>query len=270
MIIKDFIFNNKKLSEFGYALVSFSESLDDIKMGSHVTFNTVKSSRNNIMRTTSVTFDEVLTTQFDIAKYNCETGVVSYLKLEDIREIMNWLNIHENKRLIFLDLEDGYDDVFYLGSFLTIDKIVKNSQTLGLRISFTSCLPYALSMDELLDYEIQANSSIYLVNDNDCKGYLIPDSFEILIKEDGNLLIENLTTKLTTEIKNCHKDEKIVINGDTLWIDTNFNEHDICNDFNYNFIKLLKNDETNKNVLQFSLSCSVHIKVNYIRKVGIV
>lgn len=270
MIVKDFIFDNKKLSDFGYIICSFNGSLDDNQIGSHVTFNSIKAGRNDYLRTTSVSFEEVLTTHFSIAKYNCDNGILSTIDINEVREIMFWLNCHENKRLFFDDKKHGYDKVFYLGSFNTIDLIERDGNIIGLDLTFNSCLPYALSQDVVLTYDVKKGDIITIENNNDINGYLYPSKTEILIKEDGKFLIENTTTLLTTEILNCKENEKITIDGNTLWIESGMKLHDIANDFNYNFIKLLRNDNEKTNELVFSLDCTVQFTINYIRKVGII
>lgn len=269
MIVKDFIFNDQKLSDLGYIICSFDGLSSDNQIGSRITFNSIKSGNSDYLRTTSTSFEEVITTHFCIAKYNCNNGILSNLNTEEIRKIMFWLNCHENKKLSFVDDKHGYNEVFYLGSFNAIDLIERNENIVGLDLTFVSCLPYALSQDVVLTYNLQAGDSIVIENDNDKNGYLYPTKIEICMKQGGNLLIENITTLLTTEILNCKENENITICGDSLWIESDIISHNIADDFNYNFIKLLRDNDNKNNELVFSLSCKIKITMNYIRKVGI-
>lgn len=270
MLIKDFIFNNIKLSDMGYMMCSFDGDMDTIMVGSHITFNTTKSANNNSRRYTSVTFEEVLTTKFQIAKYDCKNDVLSYLDIDDVREIMRWLNCHANKKLIFLDDQDGYDQVFFLGSFPTIDIIRKGSRIVGLELTFVSCLSYALSHDVISTFNVSESGTIILRNDDDCYGYNIPKKIEIEVLQDGLLYIDNNVSGLRTSIANCTSGEVITIDGNILWLESSDNNHDIHNDFNYNFIKIVRNEETDENTLTFSLPCRITVISNYIRKVGII
>lgn len=269
MLIKDFTFNDIQLSSLGYTIVSFDGDMDTVMTGSHITFNSVKSANNERRRSTSVTFEDVLSTKFQIAKYDCKTEVLSNLNTQDIRQIMNWLNTHNNHKLVFLDSEDGYEDVYYLGSF-NIDLIRKKSKIVGLELTFNSCLPYALSKEEISTFDVEEHGSITLYNEDDCNGYNIPKKTVITVLSEGTLTIDNSLSGLRTSISNCTENEVITINGDTLWLDVTDNNHDIHNDFNYNFIKLVKNDTTNENILTFSLPCKVEVTTEYIRKVGII
>ena len=88
--------------------------------------------------------------------------------------------------------------------------------------------------------------------------------------KDGNLTIKNSLDNEMFGIKNCLNGETITVDCISKIIETDKSAHDIFNDFNYNYFRLLRNDDTDNNKLTVSLPCKIEFVVNEPRKVGFI
>lgn len=98
------------------------------------------------------------------------------------------------------------------------------------------------------------------------EGYIYPHT-EITILEDGDLEIYNALEDRNTYIANCKTGE--VITMDYPIIQTDNSEHDILNDFDYNFFRIANTYENRRNDIITSLSCIIKVKYSPIVKVGL-
>lgn len=98
------------------------------------------------------------------------------------------------------------------------------------------------------------------------EGYIYPHT-EITVLEDGNLKICNLLEDREIYITGCKANE--VITMDYPIIQTDNSEHDILNDFNYNFFRIANTYENRRNDLVTSLPCIIKVEYSPIVKVGL-
>lgn len=98
------------------------------------------------------------------------------------------------------------------------------------------------------------------------EGYIYPHT-EITVLEDGDLNIYNALEDRNTYIARCKAGE--VITMDNPIITTNNSEHDILNDFNWNFFRIANTYENRRNDLITSLPCVIKVEYSPIVKVGL-
>ena len=268
MMSSDFKFSNKYLSYFGMMICEFDGGADSITIGSQISFNTTKSANSDKLLTLNTEYSEPLSTSFQIAKID-DTNSVIPLTMEEIRAITLWLQTADVRELRFCDNKYGFDEIIYTGSFDRVSRINKNGMIVGLEVSFLSNLPYGLTEEQVIEIDALKNSDFSLINDNDMNGYFVPRLVEITLKEAGDFVLYNKNTKIETVITGCIANEVISIDQELQWLSTNYQQHDIHDCFNYNFIKIFRRDESNENSFFTSLNCTLKVYCSYARKVGI-
>lgn len=98
--------------------------------------------------------------------------------------------------------------------------------------------PFGYGQEQSVSWTFSdSNVSKILSDISDEIGYTYPTVI-ITIKRNGDLSLYNELENCTTVIKNCKVGEVITLNGDTQIITTTYAGHDICNDFNYEFLGL--------------------------------
>lgn len=268
MKASDFMYDNILLSSFGCVICSFdSIGLENVSAGSVISFNTTPINYGQKFMLTSSEYDECLNIEFDICKDPCVVSSVEeqYFSLPEQREIMRWLN--RSKFYKFKIIDEDYEDIYFEGSF-NIEKIESCGQCVGMHLKFESNRPFGVHEDIVYDFEIDANGSYTIDNISDDDKYIYPD-IKITCNASGTLSITNSFDGRVFEIKNCSKDEVIIINRQMILTNSAAHYNTLASDCNYNFIRLCNSYSNHENTLTFSLPASVQMKYNPIRKVGI-
>ena len=120
----DFEYDGYLLSDFGFMICSFGDKgLETISNGSKISFNTTPIFNGSKSLLTQVSYDENIECNFAICKNPCVTasGDVEPITATEESQIMRWLN--RKRFLKFRVLQDGYEDIYFNGSF-NIDKYV--------------------------------------------------------------------------------------------------------------------------------------------------
>lgn len=266
----DFEYDGLNLSDFGCMICTFdSTGTENITMGSVITFNTTYVNGNNQFLLSNISYETCLETEFDICKNTCDIFNVANLRfsVEEQRQIMRWLNRGEYLKLKFLD--DGYENIYYEGSFYNIEKIEIAGEVVGFHLYLTTNSPFAFHDAEIFSFDIVSNNGSYIISDiSDKIGYTYAD-LKITCKQSGDLRITNSMDNRTLEIKNCSEGETITIKN--MIIESSLQEHqnDLMNDFNFSFIRISNKFDKRENCLTFSIPCSVTLKYIPTLKVGI-
>lgn len=268
----NFVYNDKSLFDFDCMLCNFdSKSNIEVLETPTITFNTVQNNQNDTFNLTHTSYDRTLeSSDIGICKIDCQREDI-YFTQDEIRAIYKWLDLRSFKNLIIENVED-FEDVYFVGGFTTIQQVKNNGRTIGFKLKFTSKYPYALSNDLLYRKTITSdNKTMIIINDSDDVRPLYPSSLKITLLENGNLTISNnLDSENDISIKNCKKDEVIEIDCQSRIIETSYSSHDIYNDFNYNYFRLIRNDKTDINEFEFNLLCEIEVVFNEPRKVGFI
>lgn len=259
----DFQYGNKFASDFGLMVCSFDalNGTETVSSGSNLTLNTAKSVGQDKFELYGTNYGEPYTFTFQLCKLS-SLGTPLPLIPEEYGEINRWLNRKTYDTFKINTI--GYENIRFIGTF-NIQYIKINKEIYGIECTFTSNAPYAYEDERILEF---SNKSFYIYDDSDEIGEIYPN-IVITCKENGELKIQNSADNEILIIKNCKLNEVININGKYKIITSSDLNHNIANDFNYNFLKIINSYDSRDN--NFSSTLNIDIKLNYspIRKVGI-
>ena len=266
----DFEYDGLTLSEFGCVICTFDSSdLDNVTMGSVISFNTTYVRGNKKFVTHSFSYKECLETDFSNCKDPCvnETELNKYFSVEEQRAIMRWLNRGEYLR--FRPVDEEYEDLYYEGSFYNIEKIEMGDRVVGFQLFLTTNSPFALHAPKEFRFDIESANGFYTIPDiSDDIGYTYAD-LEITCKQAGELKITNSMDGRITSVKNCKSGEKISMKDMIIETSDTTHQESIMDDFNFEFLRISNTFRNRTNKLTFSIPCSVTLKYTPTMKVGI-
>ncbi len=266
--VNDFIYAGERLSDYQMMLCRFDGgSGEAVSAGSNLNFNTVRPAGSDRFFLANTSYEEPLTTTFQICKNRCHTLDMS-IKPEELSALLRWLGRKDGYHKLKLYQPD-YENLFFIGSFHNIQEIKTGNCIHGLEITFLSDSPYAYMDTVELDFTADQSNPHTIVNLSHETGHLYPSVFSCKCLSSGNLQITNSIENRTTEIKNCVKDEIITLQGQTKEINSSKTDHMLYNDFNYNYFRLANTYHNNRNIITTSIPCEIHIEYNPIRKVGL-
>lgn len=266
----DFEYADRRLSDFGCIVchINTDAGVDDVELGSNITFNTITNSNSSIHSITSSSYEDVYTVEFEIMKYICGDADNIYLSSLEVRQLIKWLNRREYAKFRPINEISDESDVYYYGSF-NIKQVQLGDQILGLHLTFTANAPYGFSEPNNLKYMIlNDNDTFEIYPESDELGVIYP-TVTIRLLYDGDIKIVNTTSGTATIIKNCKANETIIMDGEHKIITTDNEEHSstLPNDFNYEYIDILIDEVYSPNIYQAS-KCEIFINYSSIRKVG--
>ena len=269
----DFEYAGHRLSDFGYAICSFGNSLSDyeINIGCDITFTEIKNNHSSIHRKVSSSYDSVYTATFDIIKYNCNSRDDINMTSLEVRDLVKWLNRRDNYKLKFISEFADDSNVHYYGRFNVQQKMI-GGRVVGLTLTFTSNAPYGFSdVIESKFMMLNPGEKHIFFGDSDEYGLIYP-RIEIRCFSSGMYIITNETTGTKVEISNCVVGEIIIIDGEHKIIYSDKEEHNktIPNDFEYEYLDILVDEFNSQNVYVSNLPCELTISYMPIRKVGVI
>lgn len=270
----DFEYAGELLSDYGMMLCSFDSggSIETVSSGADITFNQIKPSDSNRFNLYSSTYGTALSATFQICKNPCRLKNQDEMELsiEEISAIQRWLCRKDGYKRFKLG-KKGFEHVYWNGTFSS-KQIVLNDQILGLELTIYTDAPFAF-MDEIsTEYECSAGASFDLWDNSDETTDLnnsLRPNMEITILSDGDFQLENSMDNKMMKITNCKSGEILTIDGKNQIITSSFSSHNIANDFNYFFPRIINNYENRCNTFTPNLDCKIKITYSPIRKVGI-
>lgn len=261
MYAKDFEYDGHHLSDYGFIICTITGNTDveTISAGSKLAFNIVKRHNGKLYSLASTSYEECISTTFEICKDPCVNDNIA-ISNDEYRDIMRWLNRRE-----FLDFQIVNDDVglnddpcIFKASF-NIDKITYGGMLYGLSLTATTDKPFGYGLPRKVTLQFPNSSTVKKYIDiSDEIGYIYPN-LKITVNQSGDLILENKSQNCKTIIKNCVSGEVITIDGEAHIISSNKVAHKICNDFNYSFFKIGNNYDDRMNYITASLPCTVEI-----------
>ena len=276
MSYTDFEYNGLRLSDFGCMVCSFGGGgeLKTSSMGSNLTLNTI-TDKNNNFTIISTEYGEAYSEPFQICKKNCHGNDMSFSHSE-LSKIMRWLN--KRSYFKFKPIFDNDTNIYYMGTF-NIQKITLAGNVVGLELTFIADAPFGYyeNNDFVMDFsDITKNYMLYDMSDE--VGYIYPSYLEIKCLANGTLRINNSQENKVVEIKNCVNGEIITLDGKNKIIQTNVAHKGLYNDFNYNFVKVIRkeiiedgyeDENSNLNIYSVSLPCIIKLVYSPICKLGV-
>ena len=261
----DFEYDGIRLRDLGYTICSFDGGgFQTSSNGAQITFNNVSTKYGERWLLANAEYTECLEATFSICKIPCMNNGENNISLIELRYLMRWLNRKKYHKLKFIG--DGCEDFYFWASF-NVNKIEFGTGVVGLELAMLTNSSYAFreSKTHLLESE-KSNWKVDIISTSDDEGYIYP-RMEIEIKEDGDLTIQNDMDQNTMEIKNCVANEIITL--DYPFISSSLPSHEIQNDFNWHFLRMVKTFQTGKNHLLISIPCKIKITYSPIVKIGI-
>ena len=269
--MKDFEYNGKRLSDFGFVIANFGDKGLETINGAEIKFNTISSLNGLKHRLVSTTYEDCLTATIQIIKYSCSTDIQEISSTE-FREISSWLNRH--KFLKFKILDENHIDLYYNAAFSSISKIELDGRLMGLELNMITDSPHAFHEPRVITIKNTEENGKYSINDTSYEeGYIYPymeiaiGNIDDIPETERNLKIYNAIEDRSTYIGNCTAGEVITLNYPI--IQSSLSSHKIQNDFNWNFFRIANAYGNSRNDLTISLPCTIKITYSPIVKVGL-
>lgn len=269
----NFEYDGLRLSDFGFMLCSFDGSkTDTVSNGSEIKFNTVSTMSGMKHELTSSSYEDCLTATFQICKNYCDYSNDEEISIEDMRDIMRWLNRKEFHKFKLIDYDGEYAGIYFEASF-NISRIEINGRLYGFELEMFTNRPFGLREQIVVNIDtigIDKITGLYdkkiMFSNSDEEGHIYPN-MEIVIGEDGDLEIYNSMENRVMRIANCKKDEVITI--EYPMIKSSIDSHKIRNDFNWVFFRIVTTFKNKLNEITTSLPCSIKMVYTPIVKIGI-
>lgn len=269
MYALDFEYDGQYLSDYGFIICDFngSSGANSISAGSKITFNTVSRHRGKRNSLTSTQYNERIQAKFAICK-DPETNTDMSITDDEYRNLMRWLNRNEFLKFQVLDDYDvNKESCFYNASF-NVDKVKIREILYGLELTMETDSPFGYGEVQRFTYTINNQLDIVSLMDvSDEIGSIYPDMV-ITCNSDGDLTVCNESEDCTMTIRNCKLGEVITVYGDPMIITSSYEDHDICNDFNYEFFRIGNRLDDRINRISATLPCKVEISYSPIIKVS--
>lgn len=267
MYALDFEYDGQYLSDYGFIICDFDSSSGaaTADAGSKISFNTVSRNYGKQFSLQSATYDECIETTFAICK-NPDVYDDLQITNDEYRDLVRWLNRREFLKFQVLDEDDKDRETCYYEASFNIEKVKISEILYGLNLTMITNKPFGYGQEQSVHWIVNDVERAYLLSDiSDEIGYIYPD-MEITITKDGDLIIYNELEDSRMSIKNCTVGEVITIKGDAQIITTSVPSHKICNDFNFEFLKIGNTINNRNNRITFSLPCRINFTYNPVIK----
>lgn len=260
----DFVYDSHSLSDYGFMIgkIDSSNGTETFDVGSQITFNTTSQYNGKYNALTGTQYDSCVTCTFQICKIPCNTQDMEITSIE-FRELIRWLNRKEFLPFNFC-IETG--DIVYFDASFNVKKITVGGILYGLELTMETNRPFGYGDKIVSTMNFSNTTKTFEIEDpSDEIGYVYPD-MKITCSASGDLSIKNTEQDCTMLIQNCSSGETITISGNAQIITTSSTTHKICNDFNYQFMRIGNTFTNRKNTLSVSSPCSIELSYNPIIK----
>ena len=268
----DFEYDGNFLSDFGFIVCYFdySSGVNVVNPGSQITFNKVTLRKGRRYNLADTQYDECIAATFDICKNpDIYQGRDAIISVDEYRDMVRWLNRHQF--LKFRNAIEYCDDIpevttcYYNASF-NVEKLEIAGDLVGLRLNMETDSPfgYGEQIVETLKFT-SGHLSQSFMDVSDDVGSMYPDMI-ITCGEAGNLTLVNSMESGTMALYNLTLNEVITIQGEPHIISSSLSTHNICNDFNYRFLKIGNKYNDRVNTITASKPCEVKIIYNPVIK----
>ena len=219
----DFIYDGRRLSEFGFIVCSFDQSggAKTAEKGSEVTFQLQPIGLGQRYAVTGTKYDNRLSTSFEICKDPEKfEGLDMNIKNEEFRELSRWLN---RRRFLWFHAFDVCEPDVILPWFraaFTLKRILVGGSTVGIQLDMQTDSPfgYGEEIEESFSFTAENMTNI-IVDKNEEVGTTWPEAV-IICNESGELKLTNEMTGCIFRVRNCTTGEIVTQYGDTKIIES--------------------------------------------------
>lgn len=266
-MVTDFIYDNIRLSDLGYAVMSYDGAVNNkIDTDSQISINHVSMMGGKRQPYASVIYDDPLKMEFFIGKNNCieTTSQVEHaysISVSEMAFLKRWLVRTTPQKLVIP--VDEYNGIYWKGSF-NLEEHVFGDERIGAHLTFECDAPFGYMEDVMIRGEADSDNPYYFNCTSDEIGFIYP-FMEIVVGQDGDLELTNSADGRTTIIKNCTQNEVITM-SDTLQISSSLPSHKICDDFNFEFYRVnsdllnVENSVESNIPIEFTISYTPYAK----------
>lgn len=253
MYATTFEFNGIKSEDVGFYIMNFDGfSNDGVGVaGNEITFNISKPTNAKTWNFHGSKYETQLSFNFQIGKIDCNNKGYQ-LSDGECAFLLRWLVRSDGYRFLRI-FQQGSEDI-YFNAQITLQWIRIRGEIVGAELAVTCDAPYGYS--DIQNYEVTCTDgdSFQIYNDSDEVGAILFDEINILMTSDAKVLqisndMENLYypyVPYIITISNCTAGEHIVMANRQ--IVTNQSSHNIIDDFNLNYPRLINlSDSTSYN-----------------------
>ena len=269
MYAYDFEYDGQLLSDFGMIICDFSSSsgASNADKGSEIKFNMVPAGYGKRFFVSGLQYDNCLSTTFQICKDprvfpETEVGISN----EEFRALSRWLN--RKKFLWFRSFdwcEPEKEKPWFRASF-NLTRIESGRQTVGVELSMVTDAPFGYGPEEELEMTfVDGALTGFVVDQSDEMGDTYP-WMRVTCGQEGTMTVENALTGCACTVENCISGEVLTFSGETMIAETSNTNHDLANDFNYDFFRIGNNADERENEITVSMPCTVEIRYRPIWK----
>lgn len=271
-MVTDFIYDGKRLSDFGCTIVLFEdEKKGEIETDSKYSFNHISLMRGKRQPFITSVYEDPLKMEIYIAKDACV--IEGDLKTSDLiisptemTRIKRWLVRPTAHKLSVIG--GGCDNVYWMGSF-ELEEYIFGDGRIGAHLTFECDAPFGYYQDVTFTSDLEGDGEYDFNCTSDEIGWLYPNTFEITVKQNGNLEITNTSDNRIVKINNCVNGEVIRFDKN-LQISTSATDHKIMNDFNFTYYRINNSLDNVGNSIKTNLPISFSMTYSPIAKVVIV
>ena len=268
MYAYDFEYDGKLLSDFGMIVGDLSGgSSGNGDRGSEISFNLVPSHYGKRFFVAGLQYENCLSASFQICKnpeYFSDSGMI--ITNEEFRALSRWLN--RKKFLWFRSFdrcEPQKEKPWFRASF-TLTRIESGRDTIGVELNMITDSPFGYGEEETVTLSFTSgNLTKYVYDQSDEIGELYPLT-TITASQSGSITLTCDVTGCSTTVANCVSNETVTLSGDSMIVSTSNTNHDIANDFNYDFFSIGNTISNRKNTITASAPCTVVLKYRPILK----
>ena len=258
---KDFTFCDKKLSDFGFIIANFDSSpSDDGASCGNVDLITARPPLNTKNIIHGVTYGEPIKLTFQVLKFDFNLCKSSDTPVTDkeYEELMRWL---VRKTYNYMNFDES--DIYFNVTMAVTPKKV-NGKIFGFEITATNDSVYSYSKP----YSYYYSAGVHKFTDESSViGYIYP-KLEIEVIHDGEIRIETNDDKRMI-ISNCTAGEIIKADCEHGIIESSLPNHNLSQDFNFEFIRFYNTYETRENIINIVNATITSMKGRYTRMVVI-
>lgn len=265
----DFEYDGKLLSSFGMMVCSFSESrsASTTEKGSEIEFNLVPSGYGKRFYAAGLQYENYLSTTFQICKRSdCYPEDQMEITSTEFRELSRWLNRKEFLWFRSFDLQEPEKEKPWFRASFNLSRIESAGKTIGVELSMTTDAPFGYGDERELIWNFGQNSlSAVLADENDEIGDTYPQ-LKITCGQSGTMTISDDLTGCECSVENCVSGEVLEFSGETMIIESSNTNHDLANDFNYDFFRFGNTYDQRENTITVSMPCTVELRYRPIWK----
>ena len=270
-MVIDFEYDGVKLSDLGYAIVSF----DDVKGGeintdSQITFNHFPMMHGKHQPFSSYIYEDVLEMELYIAKNMCPSDdeePTYTISVEDMAYLKRWLSRPTPHKLTLTGNND-YNGIFWRGSF-KVEEYVVGGKRIGAHLMFECDAPFGYKDKVTLSGYLAAMSVFGYNCTSDEIGWIYP-KLTITVRNSGDLSIGNTRESgRQTVINNCVAGE-IITFTENMQVHSSIQSHNVMDDFNFIFYRVCNSFDNTLNGLVSSLDIDYELEYTPYAKAVIV